>query len=171
MDLFYLGEKYPTIYQRMLNEGRTAKIYYYDQTLGMAFILQNQPQIFGTFAQFQADCQSGDLPDYSFIEPNYADHTVNNGAMLASDQHPDHNVLAGEQFIASVYMSILNNEELWKSTMLLIVYDEHGGIYDHVEPPACYSGRIQDATTGFKFDRLGIRVPAVLVSPWIRRGP
>jgi phospholipase C len=170
MDLFYLGEKYPTIYKRMLNQGRTAKIYYYDQTLGMAFILQNQPEIFGTFAQFQADCQSGDLPDYSFIEPNYADHTVNNGAMLASDQHPDHNVLAGEQFIASVYMSILNNEELWKSTLLLILYDEHGGIYDHVEPPACTPDEFQDPTTGFKFDRLGIRVPAVLVSPWIPEG-
>jgi phospholipase C len=170
MDLFYLGEKYPTIYQRMLNENRTAKVYYYDQTLGMAFILQNQPQIFGTFSQFQADCQSGDLPDYSFIEPNYADHTVNNGAMLASDQHPDHNVLAGEEFIATVYMSILNNEELWKSTLLLIVYDEHGGIYDHVEPPACTPDEFQDATTGFKFDHLGIRVPAVLVSPWIPEG-
>jgi phospholipase C len=90
--------------------------------------------------------------------------------MLASDQHPDHNVLAGEQFIASVYMSILNNEDLWKSTMLLIVYDEHGGIYDHVEPPACTPDEFQDPATGFQFDRLGIRVPAVLVSPWIPEG-
>ncbi len=115
MDLFYLGEKYPTIYQRMLNENRTAKIYYYDQSLGMAFILQNEPQIFGTFSQFQADCQSGDLPDYSFIEPNYADHTVNNGAMPASDQHPDHNVLAGEQFIAIDLLRVcsINSEALW----------------------------------------------------------
>jgi Phosphoesterase family len=79
-------------------------------------------------------------------------------------------VLAGEQFIASVYMSILNNEELWKSTLLLILYDEHGGIYDHVEPPDCTPDEFQDPTTGFKFDRLGIRVPAVLVSPWIPEG-
>jgi phospholipase C len=172
MDLFYLGVKYPTIYQRMLNQSpkQTAKIYYFDQSLGMAFILQNQPEIFGTFSQFQADCQSGDLPAYSFIEPNYADHTDNNGAMLASDQHPDHNVLAGEEFIASVYNSIRNNEELWKSTMLLIVYDEHGGLYDHVEPPVCTPDEFQDPATGFKFDRLGIRVPAVLVSPWIPAG-
>lgn len=176
MDLFYVGVKYPTIYQRMLNENRTAKIYYYDQTLGMAFILQSQPQIFGTFSQFQADCQSGNLPDYSFIEPNYADHTDDNGAMLASDQHPDHNILAGEEFIASVYMAILNNEELWKSTMLLIVYDEHGGIYDHVAPPACtsdgYSAKPDATGTGvsFDFDRLGVRVPAILVSPYIAKG-
>ena len=60
---------------------------------------------------------------------------------------PGHNVLAGEQFIASVYMSILNNEELWKSTLLLIVYDEHGGIYDHVEPPACTADEFHDVLT------------------------
>ncbi len=136
----------------MLNENRTAKIYCTRMPIAcwMAFILQNEPQIFGTFSQFQADCQSGDLPDYSFIEPNYADHTVNNGAMPASDQHPDHNVLAGEQFIASVYMSILNNEALWNSTMLLIVYDEHGGIFDHVEPPACTPDEFHDTITGFR---------------------
>ncbi|MGH9622174.1 MAG: alkaline phosphatase family protein [Bryobacteraceae bacterium] len=173
MDLFYLNEKYPTIYQRMLDKGHTAKIYYYDAasgTVGMAFILKNQPQIFGTFNQFMADCQSGNLPDYSFIEPNYTDHDVPTGRMLASDQHPDHNVLAGEEFIASVYMSIMNNEELWKSTLLLVVYDEHGGMYDHVEPPACTPDEFQDPTTGFKFDRLGVRVPAILVSPWIPKG-
>ncbi|HUA58342.1 MAG TPA: alkaline phosphatase family protein [Verrucomicrobiae bacterium] len=170
MDVFYLGTKYPTIYQRMLNAGRTAKIYYYDQTsatIGMAFILKNQPQIFATFSQFQEDCDKGNLPDYSFIEPNYSDHDVGSGRLLAADQHPDHNVLAGDQFIAAVYMSILNNEELWNSTLLLINYDEHGGMYDHVEPPACTPDEFQDPTTGFAFDRLGIRVPAVLVSPWI----
>jgi phospholipase C len=173
MSLFYLGEKYKTIYERMIDAGRTAKIYYYDPqsaTLGMAFILKNQPQIFATFDQFLADCKSGNLPDYSFIEPNYTDHAVGDGTVPAADQHPDHNVLAGEEFIASVYMAILNNEELWNSTALLIVYDEHGGIYDHVEPPACVPDEFTDPQTNFRFDRLGVRVPAVLVSPWIPEG-
>ena len=173
MNIFYLNEKYPTIYQRMINQGRSARIYYYDKpsgTIGMAFILQNQPKIFGTFDQFQEDCANNRLPDYSFLEPNYSDHDVANGRALAADQHPDHNVLAGDQFIASVYMSILNNEDLWKSTLLLINYDEHGGMYDHVEPPACTPDEFQDPQTGFPFDRLGIRVPAVLVSPWIPAG-
>jgi len=67
-------------------------------------------------------------------------------------------------------MSILNNEDLWKSTLLLLVYDEHGGIYDHVEPPACTPDEFQDAATGFAFDRLGVRVPAILISPWIPEG-
>jgi phospholipase C len=173
MSLFYLDEKYKTTYERMVAHGRTSKIYYFDAksgTLGMAFMLQQQPQLFGTFEQFQADCKSGSLPDYCFIEPNYSDHPVGNGVVPPGDQHPDHNILAGENFIASVYMSILNNEELWKKTLLLLVYDEHGGIYDHVEPPACTPDEFHDAATGFQFDRLGVRVPAIAISPWIPEG-
>jgi phospholipase C len=65
---------------------------------------------------------------------------------------------------------------LWQSTALLIVYDEHGGIYDHVVPPACTPDQFQaspnDTGTGipFAFDRLGVRVPAILISPWIPKG-
>ncbi|HMC73500.1 MAG TPA: alkaline phosphatase family protein, partial [Terriglobales bacterium] len=95
---------------------------------------------------------------------------------LANDQHPDHHVQAGELFIASVYNAIRQNPDLWKSTALLVVYDEHGGIYDHVPPPACtpdgYVASANDTGTGreFRFDRLGVRVPAILISPWIPKG-
>jgi phospholipase C len=164
----------------MLNAGHTAKIYYYDQqssTMGIVNLLKNQPQLFGTFAQFLADCKSGNLPEYSFVEPCYNDHVGTDGAeILASDQHPDHDVREGERFIATVYNAIRTNPELWKTTALLVVYDEHGGIYDHVVPPACtpdgYSATAANTGTGmpFAFDRLGIRVPSILVSPWIARG-
>jgi phospholipase C len=139
-------------------------------------LLQHQPQFFGTFAQFLSDCENGDLPDYSFVEPNYSDHEGDTGAILASDQHPDHHVQEGERFIAAIYNAIRQNPALWETTALLIVYDEHGGIYDHVPPPSCLPDGFvaqPDATeTGkpFMFDRLGVRVPAILVSPWIKRG-
>jgi phospholipase C len=174
--LDYTLAKYPTIYQRLVASGRTAKIYYYDEasgTIAIPFLLKQQPQLFALFDQFEADCKSGNLPDYSFVEPNYTDHWVGNGYMAAMDQHPDHNVKAGEEFIAKVYMSIFVDHpdtELWKSTLLLVVYDEHGGTYDHVKPPACTADEFQDSTYGFKFDRLGIRVPAVAISPWIPAG-
>jgi phospholipase C len=173
MSVFYLGEPYLSVYERMLQAGRTAKVYYYDQqssTIALAFLLKSQPQIFATYDQFLADCSAGKLPDYSFIEPNYTDHDADNGEALASDQHPDHDVQAGEVFIASVYNAIRSNRELWESTALLLVYDEHGGIYDHVPPPACMPDGFKDQATGFQFDRLGVRVPAVLVSPWIPEG-
>ena len=67
----------------------------------------------------------------------------------------------------------LKRSPLWPNTALLVVYDEHGGIYDHVPPPSCqpdsFPSSVLDPGTGapFKFDRLGVRVPAILVSPWI----
>jgi phospholipase C len=181
MDIFYtLDTAVQSIYERMIQSGRTAKIYYYDQpssTMEIVNLLKNQPQIFGTLDQFISDCAGNTLPDYSFIEPCYNDHPGQDGGqVLASDQHPDHNVREGERFIANVYNAIRTNPTLWQNTVLLVVYDEHGGIYDHVIPPACTpDGKVAsaDATgTGepFAFDRLGIRVPAILISPWIPRG-
>jgi phospholipase C len=172
--------KIPTIYERMKAGGHSAKLYYYDQpssTMEIVNLIMDQ-SFFGTFADFVADCKSGNLPEYSFIEPNYSDHPgPGGGQLLATDQHPDHHVLAGDKFIASVYDQIRIIPELWKSTALLIVYDEHGGLYDHVVPPSCTPDGFHapEAATGiqgltFDFDRLGVRVPAILVSPYISRG-
>ena len=180
MDIFYILDPILSIYERMIQAGRTSKIYYYDQqssTMEIVNLLKNQPQIFASYSQFVADCQNNLLPEYSLIEPCYSDHPgLGGGEILASDQHPDHNVQEGEKFIARVYNAIRTNEALWRSTALLIVYDEHGGIYDHVVPPHCtpdgYSAKPSDTGTGeaFNFDRLGIRVPAILVSPYIPKG-
>jgi phospholipase C len=179
MDIFYWKKPPLSIYERALLAGRTAKIYYYDgpsSTMEIVNLLKSQPKLFGTFDQFLDDCKSGELPDYSFVEPNYNDHEGEGGAEPASDQHPDHDVRQGERFMGSVYNAIFDNEQLWNSTALLIVYDEHGGIYDHVVPPPCtpdgYIASAGDTGTGtpFAFDRLGVRVPAVLVSPWVRKG-
>jgi phospholipase C len=181
MNLLYVNEPFQSIYQRMIGATprHTSKLYYYDtasSTMEVTNLLQNQPELFGTYDQFLHDCQTGQLPDYSFIEPNYSDHDTAAGEEVASDQHPDHNVQAGELFIASVYNAIKQNADLWASTALLIVYDEHGGIFDHVPPPACtpdqFTASANDTGTGvpFAFDRLGVRVPAILVSPWIPKG-
>jgi phospholipase C len=180
MEIFYPNTKFKSIYQRLDDAGKTAKVYYFDtksSSLEVVNLLQHQPQFFGTFQQFLDDCGASKLPDYSFIEPNYSDHEgEDGGAIIASDQHPDHHVREGERFIAAVYNAIRQNAALWESTALLVVYDEHGGIYDHVPPPSCTPDGFvaqPDATeTGkpFLFDRLGVRVPAILISPWIARG-
>jgi phospholipase C len=176
MNLFYQKTPFLSIYDRMLKAGKTTKLYYYDRassTMEIVNLLKNQPKIFATYPQFLEDCKRGELPDYSFVEPNYSDHLGEGGGEeLASDQHPDHDVQAGEIFIASIYNAIRQNPTLWKSTALLIAYDEHGGIYDHVPPPACLPDGFKATDTGvpgqqFAFDRLGVRVPAILVSPWI----
>jgi phospholipase C len=176
MNPFDVIEPIKSIYTRMLNAGKSAKVYYYDttsSTMEVVNLLQNQPKLFGTFQQFKKDCEKNALPQYSFIEPNYSDHDTDGGEQVANDQHPDHDVQAGEGFIAEVYMHIRKNPQLWPNTALLVVYDEHGGIYDHVPPPACTPDKFPcsqiDPGTGkpFDFSRLGVRVPAILISPWI----
>jgi phospholipase C len=87
---------------------------------------------------------------------------------MPNDQHPPHNLLYGEQLIATVYNAV-RNSPLWQRTLLIIAYDEHGGAFDHVIPPGAVSpgGPYPD---GFRFDRYGIRVPAVIVSPYVAPG-
>ncbi len=107
------------------------------------------------------------FPDYAFIEPRYFDNT--NGK--ENDQHPPASAADGEVLIAQVYNAIRQNQSLWNSTLLIITWDEHGGFYDHVPPPATVApDSFMDTTHGFDFSRLGVRVPTVLVSPWIPAG-
>ncbi|HEX9127277.1 MAG TPA: alkaline phosphatase family protein [Methylomirabilota bacterium] len=160
------------IYGRLDAAGRQGKIYYAREsgTFGMTFL---GSKYFGLYGDFVADCRSGNLPDYAFVEPSYNDHS---DRTIATDQHPDHYALAGDQFIWDVYAAIRANDEVWRSTMLLIVWDEHGGIFDHVPPPTLPYG---DGTPErpfrvthprFDFDRLGVRVGAVVVSPYVNPG-
>lgn len=118
---------------------------------------------FASMKQLIEDCAgpAQAFPSYAFIEPRYFDglHGAEN------DQHAPAGVQAGEELIAQVYHAIRANEALWKSTLLIITYDEHGGFYDHVPPPAAMAP--DDLTESFGFNRLGVRVPALLVSPWV----
>lgn len=172
-------ERYQSIFERMVDRGHTAKLYYYDQVSGTIAVglLSQRPQIFGTFSDFLADAASGHLPEYSVVEPNYSDHSGPDGQeILATDQHPDHNVQAGEIFIATVYNAIHSNKSLWESSILVLTYSNHGGSYDHVPPPAAvpdgFVAPPGQTGTGiaFAFDRLGVRVPAIIISPYIAKG-
>src|SRR5262250_2432852 len=157
----------PTIFNRLEQVGIDSwKIYFHDiaqaHTLLQLFLLGSH---FQSYRQFQADCQTGQLPAYSFIEPQYfADfgHPEN-------DQHPPSVVTLGEQLIADVY-NCLRASKVWRKTLLLITYDEHGGCYDHVAPSAAVPPQPPVPGQTFGFDRFGVRVPAVIVSPYVAPG-
>ena len=158
-----------TIYELLAESGVSSKIFFHDATVAMTFknLLSNQ-KFFGQFDDFLDACKNGKLPAYSFIEPRYNADDKNN--LAANDQHPDHDVAEGETLIHDVY-NALRNSKLWQNTVLLITYDEHGGLYDHVTPPSAPNpdGK-KCANPDFDFTRLGVRVPAVVVSPWIPAG-
>jgi phospholipase C len=122
------------------------------------------PFHFHQFAQFQVDARNGTLPSYSYVEPSFA--------IEPNDQHSPHNVTDGERFLAEVWAAVSTGAH-WAQTLLVITYDEHGGCYDHVPPP--WGAVIPDAASnpgaqGFRFNRFGVRVPAVVISPLIEAG-
>jgi phospholipase C len=105
------------------------------------------------------------LPAFSFVEPNFG--------VKGNDEsyHPPHDVRSGEQFLATIYTAI--QQSPYRDNILFIVlFDEHGGTYDHVEPPS--SAQPPDpgavASNGFTFDRFGVRTPAIVISSWVTPG-
>jgi phospholipase C len=125
------------------------------------------------FAKHAAD---GSLPNYAFIEPAFGDSGQPEGQV--NSMHAPHDVRPGDKLVADVYEALRANGELWAKTLFILTFDEHGGFYDHVVPPAApnpdglNSPPPGDArfAPAFTFDRLGLRVPTILVSPWLAKG-
>lgn len=122
------------------------------------------------FSDFAQDLKGKYTSKYTFIEPNYGD-VLNNTYEGGSSQHPMDGVHGGEALIKATYEAI-RNSPLWEKSLLIITYDEHGGFYDHVAPPKTIppGDSMRYNVNGFKFTQLGLRVPAVVVSPYIKKG-
>jgi phospholipase C len=166
-----------TIYENLMTAPapKTWKVYFHDSP--QAFAIRSLHPYADHFeyvfrrpdreTSFLQDVASGNLPNYSFIEPQYFSSPGN----PANDQHPPHDVRYGEALIADVYDALRSNEEIWNHCLFVVVYDEHGGFFDHVPPPRTTNpDGINSPTSGFDFTRLGVRVPAILVSPWLPKG-
>lgn len=158
----------PSIFRILERHDHTWCVYFHDlpQTSALADLWSRIGGNFRLFDEFSEDARAGRLPAYSFIEPRYYPSIASGDP--PNDQHPPHNMLYGEQLIAAAY-NALRVGPAWDRTLLVITYDEHGGCYDHVPPPPATSPG-PPYPDGFRFDRFGVRVPAVLASPWIPAG-
>jgi len=155
-----------TLYDRLGDQGKPWKIYHdgMPQSIVLTRLLPRFiTSSYGSMDDFEQEAKgaANDFPAYAFVEPAYFGANEN-------DQHPPSDIGGGEQLIARVYNALRGNAELWQSTLLIVVYDEHGGFYDHVSPPATIAP--DDQTSEYDFRRLGVRVPAILVSPWVDPG-
>lgn len=136
-----------------------------------------------TIERFFSDAAAGRLPHVSWIDPNFVDigdmrenlsgwdgDLDTDGYRLAhlfatntaNDDHPPTDVTHAQSFVLAVFRALMNGKA-WPKTMLVVTYDEHGGFYDHVTPP--YTA----APESVAFRSLGVRVPALVVSPWVDR--
>lgn len=121
------------------------------------------------YAHFAADLASGSYPAaYTFIEPDYGN--VTSDYRCGTSQHPLDDVTRGEHLIKCTYEAI-RHSPLWETSLLIITWDEHGGFYDHVVPPAAVppgdTPLRRHNRHGFAFNQYGPRVPAVVISPRI----
>lgn len=132
---------------------------------------------FKDFGDFESELNKVDFNEkFVFIEPKYGedefDITGPGDYVCGNSMHPLNDVTRGEKLIKKVYETIRNSPH-WEKSLLVITFDEHGGFYDHVPPSkAVPPGDIANPSNvinNFKFDQLGVRVPSIIISPFIKK--
>jgi phospholipase C len=159
----YFQQTQDTLFDRLNDCGIHWKVYFHDIPQTTVFVNQREPHNAARYFyidKFFDDARGpeNEFPQFCLVEPDYLGFEQN-------DDHPPHDIMRGEKLIADVYNAIRANETLWQSTLLVIFWDEHGGFFDHIEPTAAIAP--DDHREEYSFDQFGVRVPAVLVSPWV----
>ena len=165
-----------TIYDALERAGKNWRIYHdgLPQAAGISSLRLSYvdpfTKNFRGMSFFEQDVADNNLPEYTFIEPNYdTGHNYQNG----NSMHPLNDIREGEKLVKFVYET-LRQSSFWVGVMLIITFDEHGGFYDHVPPPATVAtgddSQHANPAHPFSFQRLGVRVPCIVVSPYTRRG-
>jgi phospholipase C len=134
---------------------------YVDKTkLSWTTEAEELPVIDAASASFIEDAANGHLPSVAWIDPNFKDLNLYGGD--SNDDHPPSDIRDGQALVLAIYHALASSPQ-WEKTLLVITYDEHGGFFDHVPPPPVSD---DDPET---FGLYGIRVPAIIVSPWVGR--
>jgi phospholipase C len=158
-----------TVFDMLNHFGISWKNYYSDAPSSLLFpYLTSEPGNQARLVKVDelfSDARAGSLPSFSLVDPNFS---------TSSEENPQE-IRSGEKFAASVIEAVIKSPA-WRSTVLIWLYDEHGGYYEHVPParavppddipPAVPSGELYGDT----FTWTGFRVPAVVVSAWARKG-
>jgi len=128
-------------------------------------------EILSTMADFFRDAAEGKLPPVVFLDPDF----TKTGAPDGNDEHPPSNLQVGQHFTSTIIDALMKSPQ-WSKLALFLTYDEHGGLYDHMPPPKACPPDAKTPTdrngapVEFAFDRYGVRVPFLVVSPYAKRG-
>src|SRR3982074_3717884 len=159
---WYTEQDQDTIFDRLDDAGKPWKVYFYDFPCSLLLAHQRRAENLARYESvdnFHTDAAGppADFPAFAFIEPRYFGAGQN-------DDHPPHNTMKAQKLIADTYNALRSNRALWEKTLLVVAYDEHRGFSDHGVPPA--AAPPDGNTKDYAFNQLGVRVPALLVSPW-----
>jgi phospholipase C len=119
---------------------------------------------FGPLSEFATDVLNGNLPVFSYLEPTFSVQSTFNP--LGNDYHPPGSVYNGELLLQYIYYTLTANLDVFNQTLLIVTFDEHGGTLDHVVPPDAVPPDPDQKI----FGRYGVRVPTILISPWVPPG-
>lgn len=184
---------YPTIFEQLdkaASSSRKAWKVYYDGVVPISAFLKYVHSHWNTFeggnvyaysstltdyADFAYDVDNNELPTYSFIEPRYQKYPFDTppnsnhpGGSTVDEGLPPIDVAHGEQLLYDIYKKLSSNAELFKKTLLIITYDEHGGLFDHVTPPKAVSPFSDPSKVkNFAYTQYGPRVPAIFINPYV----
>ncbi len=160
-----LGNQWETVFDRAIARGRTARYYNSDLPFSAVWGPRGVPWT-RPVADFYADCAAGTLPNVAFVDPPFRDGGGGDG--ISADEHPLGDVRLGQAFMSDVVHAFMESPN-WERGALFIVYDEWGGFFDHVRPPTVPDAR-RSSNIDQDFGLMGFRIPAVVVSPFARRG-
>lgn len=168
-DLPAAGLSGRSVFNLLDEAGVSWKIYFSDLPAGFLFsyVRTHAAGRVVPITQYYADAAAGRLPQVSFVDPMFI-----GSRNVENDEHPPANIQVGQQFVAGVIAALFRSPQ-WASSALFLTYDEHGGYFDHVAPPAAplpdgIAPMLGPRDTDATFDRYGVRVPAVVVSPFAR---
>ena len=156
-----------TIFDRVRAAGLTAGYYYHESPVTGLFASRKYDDISYPIEQFWSDAREGKLANVVFVDPDYTDRAEDMGT--SNDYHPWGNVLVAEGFLAQVHDALSNGPQ-WDRMVFVLNFDEHGGFFDHVTPPACKDDtKLAGDGPHPDLKRMGFRVPAIAMGPFAPR--
>jgi phospholipase C len=156
------GFPWPNIFDRLREAGLSARYFASDIPASLLWgprMLQHTARV----EEFYTRAAAGQLPSVSFVDPMFGASFTGEPNGVSGDEHPHGDIRTGQAFVSDVVHAFMESSN-FASGALFVNYDEWGGFFDHVCPPALATGEADG------FNQVGIRVPGVIVSPYVARG-
>ena len=158
-----------SVFNQLDEAGVSWKIYFSDVPAGFlfAYVRTHAAGHVVPISQYFADAAAGRLPQVAFLDPMFGGNKN-----TETDEHPPANIQIGQQLVARVVNALFKSPN-WPWSALFLTYYEHGGYFDHMAPPSAVAPddiapMLGPGDTVAGFDRYGVRVPSVVVSPFAR---